>query len=151
MNNYELDEKAKELADGHSAYELARRVLEVEGRRDELEAHCERLRESINDLMGVVELDSEIDPDHLLVCAAREVMNETPDASLAHVRAEAIEDLCREWAQEARELPAQHEHKGRGCCTYNWQMHYVKRGEKYANAIRQSASQSGGGDATGND
>lgn len=32
MNNYDLHERAQELADTHSAYELARRVIEAEER-----------------------------------------------------------------------------------------------------------------------
>lgn len=105
MNNYELDEKAKELA-----------------------ARCERLRESVNDLLGAVELDSEVDPYHPLVLDAREAMNETPAASLSIVRADAVMDALYD---------CQSIFNGEPMC-HNEEL------VKYANAIRQSASKSGG-------
>lgn len=37
MNNYELHEKAQQLSDSHSAYTLARMLLEMEARVQKLE------------------------------------------------------------------------------------------------------------------
>ena len=59
----------------------------------------ERLREAAGDLIGVIDLDSTIDPDHLLVRAARATISETPRQSLVHVQADAVEGAARELSE----------------------------------------------------
>lgn len=43
MNNYQHHDKAQELADSHSAYELARRVVELDDKANTLDAICDLL------------------------------------------------------------------------------------------------------------
>lgn len=43
MTNYEIDEKAKEISDGESAYALGRMVVKLEAERDALSARLQRL------------------------------------------------------------------------------------------------------------
>lgn len=97
MTNFEIDEKARDLSDGESAYALARQLVKMEMERDALAAYVKRLTQLGSNLSSA--LAGKAEP-----AAAQDnwqaVLAEAPAIGLAHrdaeVAANAIENLARQ-------------------------------------------------------
>lgn len=48
------------------------------------------------------------------------------EAIVMEERNAVIEAAAARWEADAKALPVQHEHPGRGQSTYNWQMHFAR-------------------------
>lgn len=66
-------------------------------------------------------------------------LGEVPTQCLAEVKAQAVESFATMLRNEAKLFEVQAECRSKGSSWYNWQTHYARNAETYANQLRQQA------------